>query len=173
MQEPNGTPTSWYDTAVICANGHVLTDELGRQPAKNASFCPNCGEGTMTDCPECEAPIRGRYHEPHLHMPPMRTPPSFCHDCGEPYPWTREKLQAAADLVDRIGRLSQQERLALKTELGEIMSDNPRTEVAALDVKRALGKASKAIGPLLRELVADLATEAARRIIFPDLASRP
>ena len=107
-----------------------------------------------------------------LDIPPLRTPPSFCHDCGEPYPWTREKLQAAADLIDRIKRLSQEERAALKTELGEIMTDNPRTKIAALEVKQALGKAGRIIGPLLRDAVAGLATEAALRIIFPDPATR-
>lgn len=172
MEKPDSTSTAWYGTALICANGHVLTDELERLPAKNARFCPECGEGTLTTCPECDAPVRGRYHEPPLTCPPLRTPPSFCHDCGEPYPWTRETLQAAADLIDRIKRLSQEERAALKTELGEIMTDNPRTKIAALEVKQALGKAGRIIGPLLRDAVAGLATEAARRIIFPDPATR-
>lgn len=157
----------------MCANGHVLTDDLEHAAAKNASFCPDCGEGTLTECPECEAILRGRYHQPPIDFPAMRTPPSFCHECGEPYPWTQDRLKAAAELVERMKRLSPTDRQLLRTELREIMTDNPRTQAAALDIKLALGKAGKVIGPLLRDLVAGLATEAARRIIFPDASSRP
>jgi len=168
MQVPDGTRMSWYGIALVCANGHVLTDDLERLPAKNARFCPQCGEGTMTECPECETPIRGHYYEPPLNIPTLRTPPAFCHDCGEPYPWTEEKLNAAAELLDKIKRLSPEERESLRIDFREIMTDNPRTRVAALDIKLALGKAGKVVRPLLRDLVTEMATEAARKIIFPE-----
>jgi len=168
MQTADGSRSSWYGIALVCANGHVLADDLEQQTARKARFCPECGEGTTSECPECGAPIRGRYHERRLAVTPMRKPPAFCHECGEPYPWTQDKLRAAADLLSRMKRLSPEEREALAIDFREIMTDNPRTQVAALDIKSALGKAGKVIGPLLRDLVGEIATEAARRIIFPN-----
>ena len=36
--------------------------------------------------------------------------PSFCPDCGEPYPWTEAKLKAAQELTDLNEDLSPEER---------------------------------------------------------------
>jgi hypothetical protein len=158
---------SWYDVAMVCANGHVVNDEVGRLPAKNSSFCPQCGEGTMTTCPECDALIRGLYHEGRIIVPHLASPPNYCHECGEPYPWTAERLKAADELIDEIRRLSEEESDLLKASVREIMTDNPRTQVAALHLGKGLRRAGKTIAPLLYDMAQRLAIEAAKGYILP------
>ena len=53
---------SYYETAQICKNGHVITDAHNQQPDMAKPFCPECGLETMTKCEHCDAPIQGRIH---------------------------------------------------------------------------------------------------------------
>ena len=32
----------WYHTALICLNGHVITDRLGSGPDSASKFCKKC-----------------------------------------------------------------------------------------------------------------------------------
>ncbi len=61
----------WYDTAQICINGHVINSMSKSHPEHNKKFCDKCGEPTITNCPKCNAPIRGHYHEPHMERRPV------------------------------------------------------------------------------------------------------
>ena len=61
---------TWYDTAQICQGGHVINPTSVGSPAHNQRFCHMCGKAAITACPACTAP-------------------SYCHNCGKGYPWTR------------------------------------------------------------------------------------
>jgi hypothetical protein len=54
----------WYDTAQICINGHIINSMSKSHPEHNKKFCDKCGAQTITNCPNCNAPIRGYYHAP-------------------------------------------------------------------------------------------------------------
>lgn len=190
-----------YNRAVICANGHVVNDQAQEAPERSSRFCRECGEGTLSECPECGEPIRGRYNDlplapravtastgqavtvPPSHASPpaeARIPhpagagaaapvapaPNFYHECGEPYPWTRDRLDASRQLADEVKGLSAEERVQLKECFPDLLSNNPRSEVAALRVRRLLGKAGGEALEALRALLVDLASETAKRIIF-------
>jgi hypothetical protein len=157
----------WFDRALTCVNGHLLNDQAEGTPRRNSPFCPLCGEGTLDACLGCGASVRGRYHDAGRQARPLARPPRYCHECGEPYPWTEERLQAARQLADEVEGLSDRERELLKQSLRDLLSDNPRTELAAVRFKRLVGKAAKEGGRALGNMALDLASETAKRVLLP------
>lgn len=156
-----------YDTAQICANGHVINSCSISTPHINRKFCERCGALTITKCPYCSATIRGAYCT--RSSTSSFTRPSFCPDCGKPYPWTEAKLKAAKELVDELDKLTPEERELLKKSLDDIMLDTPQTIVAATRFKKIAAKAAKAGKATvkeLRKLVVDIASETAKKIIL-------
>ena len=77
-----------FDTMLVCEKGHLLTARLKSNPHRFAKRCPNCGAQTISKCPKCNTDIRGA--APNAAMGPS-TPPRYCHECGEAYPWTSDK----------------------------------------------------------------------------------
>jgi len=79
---------SWYDTMLVCENGHKITDLFDSYPDHFVERCSGCGAKTISQCPHCQEKIRGYHHIPGVvgifDAPP---PPQFCHKCGNPYPW--------------------------------------------------------------------------------------
>ena len=135
----------------------------------NKNFCDRCGESTITNCQNCNASIRGYYHQSNGRAPiyPTDLPlPSFCLECGKPYPWTEAKLKAAKELSDILEDLSPKERDLLKKSIDDIVRDTPRTAVAANQFKILVAKAGRIIGEQLRNLVVDIASETAKKIIL-------
>ena len=92
--------------------------------------------------------------------------PIFCPGCGNPYPWTEAKLKAAKDLTDLLEDLSSEEREILKKSFDDIVRDTPQTTVAANQFKRVAAKVGKIAAEQLRELVVDIASETAKKIIL-------
>lgn len=52
---------SYYEQAVICENGHIITTVASASVAHSAPFCQTCGASTVRACPRCKAFIRGSY----------------------------------------------------------------------------------------------------------------
>ena len=158
------THGNWYDTAQICTNGHVINEQLVSSPHINKKFCDKCGAPTITNCQCCHATIRGAYHfGPNTSS---WTRPSFCPECGKPYPWTEAKLKAAHELTDLLEDLSPEEREILKKSFNDIVRETPQTTVAATQFKRLAAKVGKIAAEQLRELVVDIASETAKKIIL-------
>ena len=123
--------TSDYDVAQICLNGHVINAYAKTHPEHNEKYCSKCGKETIMRCPSCYKDIRGNYHIPEVYLPEYEIP-KWCYECGKPYPWTLEKLQAAKELTNEIENLTDDEKELLKTSLEDIVSDNPRTQLGAI-----------------------------------------
>jgi len=177
---------SWYDTAQICNNGHVVNWMSVSKPEYNRSFCDKCGAQTITNCQYCNAMIKGYYHtiewtkkdvikafQEAINPLPETIPynlgltlPSFCSECGKPYPWTEAKLKAAKELADLLEELSPEEREILKKSFDDIVRDTPQTPVAATQFERIAAKLGKAATEQLRKLVVDIASETAKKIIL-------
>lgn len=81
---------SEYDVAQICLNGHVITECLKLSPEKQVKFCPKCGTEAITKCKNCSAEIIGAHYVSETGYKKYEKP-SYCHNCGEPYPWAIEK----------------------------------------------------------------------------------
>jgi hypothetical protein len=154
-----------YLTAAICVNGHVRTDGIERNQGRYDRFCAQCGASVIAQCPNCKTPIRGDYHSDEVAVLAMYvTPaPAFCFQCGQPFPWTVEKLRAAKDLADEVEGLTSDDRTKLKDALDDISKVGPRNEVGAARIKRLLANATTATGKALWKIAIDVATEAAKK----------
>lgn len=88
--------------------------------------------------------------------------PHYCYNCGKPYPWTQVKLEAAKELAEELDGLNNEEKDVLKQSIEELTRDTPKTEVAAVKVKKFLAKASGAALSMLRDILVDIASETAK-----------
>lgn len=159
---------TWYDTAEICFNGHVSNEYSVSYPNHNKNFCDECGAKTIQKCPECEKAIRGHYHVPGvIGFSSEYTSPAFCYHCGIAFPWLKEKLDAAKEITMMIDELSPDEKVALNQSLDDLIKDSPRAPVAALRFKKLVAKASSAVGSAFRDILVDIASETAKKALWP------
>ena len=160
--------TGWYNQGKACVNGHAVTGNLGKSASAGDKFCSRCGASTIDACPECRQPLRGEFEVSSVVVLGGLgwTPPTFCHNCGKALPWTAARLAAAKELAEEADGLDEAERTKLQAALDDVVSDNPRTAVAATRIKKALAKLPGAAGKALRDLVVDIASEAAKKLIF-------
>jgi hypothetical protein len=92
--------------------------------------------------------------------------PALCYDCGKPFPWTAERLKVGKELADELEDRSLDDREKIKGALEDIARDGPRTEAAAVRLKRLLGKGTTATGKALWNIAISVATEAATKGLF-------
>lgn len=156
----------WYDAALACTNGHLVNSRSKARSERNAKFCPDCGQPTISQCPSCTADVRGYHNIPGVALLEPERPPAYCHACGAAYPWTQAMMDAAQELL-ALTALSDAEREQAAKDLHDASSDNPRTKVAAVRLKQVLGRVAPQFADGLRGLVVDIASEAAKKLIFP------
>jgi hypothetical protein len=156
-----------YDTAQVCLNGHTINEFAHSQSQRNQRFCGKCGTKTITQCPSCNQAIRGFYHNPGDLNLSRYTAPKFCHNCGEPYPWTARGLTAARELISEAENLKPEEKESLRKSLDDLVRDTPGTQVAAIRFKKFVSKAGKETADALRKIIVDVASETAKKILFP------
>jgi hypothetical protein len=161
-REHHGT----YATAAVCLRGHVATADAERHGAVS-KFCSKCGSEIITTCPSCAAPIHGHYVPPGISGVGglFKSLGSYCHQCGKPYPWTVEKLEAAKGLAEELENVTAEDREKLKVAIDDLAAGGPRAEAAAARIKRMLGKASTAVGQALWKISVEVASEAAKKIL--------
>ncbi len=166
-----GDPLDWgrnnmrsgYEIAQICLNGHVINPAVRSFPEHSSEFCAHCGSKTITKCPRCETPIRGEYFAEDVVIMSSYRPPVFCHACGHSLPWTQRAIKAARELVAELGDLSEDERELLTKSINDLVTDTPRTELAATRVKRYLAKLGDEARGIVVEVITKIATEAAKK----------
>jgi hypothetical protein len=94
---PRREERSWHDTMQVCVNGHQITSMATSNPEYQKKRCPKCGAPTLTTCPKCATTIPGYHHTPGVVDLGVVPVPSFCENCGEPYPWTGKENPAPDD----------------------------------------------------------------------------
>lgn len=78
-----------YEVMQVCENGHKITDSYRSSPELRQNTCDQCGADTIQQCAECDTPIRGRYNvDGVVSLTRGPEPKDYCHECGEPYPWS-------------------------------------------------------------------------------------
>ena len=154
-----------YDVAQICQNGHVANSTTRNMPEFNQKFCEKCGSATITNCPECKSPIRGSYWGGGLTGRYMT--PSFCINCGQPFPWTKSKLQAAHELAQELDNVTEEDRAILHQSIDDLVKDTPSTTVAATRFKKIMVKVGQGAASMFREILVDVLSEAAKKALFP------
>ncbi len=158
-----------YRNAIICTNGHVISAISTTGDNSNCKYCTDCGEATLTTCKHCNSYIQGLYFSPGVvYGKRSFDAPSFCHNCGKAYPWTIEKLKAIEELLFIDQSLSQAEAETLAKDLDSLMIDIPKTKVIATKMKLAFPKLDPAIKGVLRDLLVDISSETAKKILMPE-----
>lgn len=168
MFNPSPTPIeAHYEQALVCENGHLITDHLRIAPERAVPFCKACGAPTLSACPSCSTPIQGDYIVPGVLVTKSSyRRPTYCPHCGEAMPWTIKALNAARELAVDVDSLSPEERETLEQSLPELLSDTPMTKVAANKFKRLMLKVGGGTADVFRELLVDVMSEAARKAIW-------
>jgi hypothetical protein len=160
--------SSWYDTAQICKNGHLINAMAKSYPDSNQKFCQICGSETITNCENCKTPIRGSYHSSSMILLGVKFEiPKYCDNCGHSYPWTESKLQAAKQMVDLFEKLTPDEREVLKTNLDDLIRDSPQSEPSAYNFKKIMAKVGKESAGIMRGILVDIVSESIKKIIWP------
>ena len=79
----------------------------------------------------------------------------------------RKRNQAARELILEAEKLSVEEREILSKSLDDIVHDTPSTQLSVVRFKRLLPKTGREIAEALRSIVVDIASEAAKKAIWP------
>lgn len=155
---------SGYHTAQICKNGHVITSYADEYTYSKENYCSKCGSETITQCPKCSNTIRGRARD-YGYLGDYATP-SYCYHCGQAYPWTLDKLEATQELLALDCVLSNEELDYLSSNLNSLLVDTPKTNLVATKFKLSLSKISKVTASAVRDIIVDIASESAKKIIL-------
>ena len=70
-------------------------------------------------------------------------------------------------MSDELENLTPDERDLLKKSLDDIVSDTPQTTVSALRFKKLAAKAGSTAASALKDTLVDVASEAAKKVIWP------
>lgn len=158
---------SYYHTALICENGHLLASSLEYAGAKDAPHCERCGARTLSACANCNAPIRGGYaHHTQLYgtsYVARYDAPKFCHECGKPYPWTASAVMAWREMAEESEGLDESEKRRLAASIDDLVCDTPRTQLAVQRLKQLAPKLGVTVWGGMKEVLVSVATEAARK----------
>ena len=154
-----------YRNATICKNGHIVS----YSQAKVEKYCSKCGAITYSSCPKCGARIRGVYENPNvIYIGSLDYElPHYCYQCSKPYPWTQQILDNAVELLALDPNLDDESKELIKTAIPGLLVDSPSTPVAVAQYKAGIKKAADFIGNALRQVLVDVVSEAAKKVLFP------
>lgn len=151
----------YYDAALICLNGHMVTDDATSEDA--SPRCADCGETTTSDCPACKSQIRGQFHYDHGMTQRGRRVKSYCYNCGEAYPWTARKTDGVMELANAIEDLTDNEKDNLRDLLPNLIEETPRTPAAGFKVLAIIQRAGPAAKALLQDAIVSVAVDAGKK----------
>ena len=147
-----------YDVMQVCLNGHQITDVAELLPHHRKQFCPACGEKTVDACPECKAPIQG--HLKGIISKPVEVP-NNCPNCGTAYPWRQEAIANAVEVVQM--EMDAADAASVPDLVKMVTIEAPRTQVAALKLKKLIGKLGKPAYDISIHVLSDLLSETAKK----------
>lgn len=152
-----------YGVALICKNGHVCSDDISMTDTA-VKYCPECGEETISTCPSCGLQIRGCGHYDGVILLSNYHRPSYCINCGNPYPWTEKALEQAREIANE-ANLSKLEKDALLNAIRQIACDGEDTASAIGVVKACAKKAGGALEKILINVASNVATQVAIKML--------
>ncbi|WP_234121147.1 DUF2321 domain-containing protein [Clostridium hydrogenum] len=156
----------YYHIAQICLNGHKITTAADDSPELKENFCSKCGAATITNCPDCNTSIRGYYEvEGVFSLGNKYKVPSYCHNCGKPYPWTKTALESAKSLIDEDENLNSDEKKQFFDTLPDLIveSPTPKTQLAAARFKRFISKAATYTADGVKDIIVNIASETIKK----------
>jgi hypothetical protein len=136
---------SGFYTAAVCSRGHMVAADVGTHAHRSQSFVPSAGQRSFWFAKlQGQRPRPLRFAWIDCGGGNYPDPPKFCFSCGQPFPWTVEKLEAAKRLADALDEVSPSDREKLKMALGDVAAAGPRAEAAAARIKKLIRKAGSA-----------------------------
>ncbi len=156
----------FYDLGQVCENGHAVNGHARSDPVRNEKHCSMCGARTITVCPSCSMEIRGTYEVPGVVvLGAGYAPPAFCHECGQPYPWTADGLRAAESLADEMA-LPDDETALLKESVRDMVRETPNAPVAKARFKRIIRNVEGEAKGAMRAVLTNITSKAIIESIF-------
>lgn len=150
-----------YREAQVCLNGHTITRDLENEGG--SKFCPKCGEKTVTNCVDCDAILRGsRLGGAHFGNLP---PDSYCYSCGEPYPWTKNILEATRELANEFDELDDNDRTLLVESIPDLIVDTPNTEISKVRFGKVYNKLGEKAKQALYKLLVDVLSNIGKDVL--------
>lgn len=144
-----------YYNAIICKNGHVIS-AIGDNTDK---FCKICGSETITACTQCQTPIRGKICNDMLLIGINYELPAYCYKCGAPFPWTVSALDAAKEIINFDSAIPDNEKEMVIHSIPDIISETPKSNIAAIRFKKVMSCAGKFTADALRQFIIDFGCE--------------
>jgi hypothetical protein len=160
-----------YRIAEVCRNGHVSTSNADEYPDRREKFCSKCGEVTITHCSGCKLAIRGSYVKFGMQFaaPDLNhdrySPPAFCFNCGQAFPWTEIKIAGAMELLETTD-IPAVELQQFRDDLTEATKDTPKTAAASARIRKVLGRVGSSVASAIRDITVDILSEAAKKAIW-------
>lgn len=154
-----------YNTSIICKNGHLISGDSNGNNSDN-KYCRKCGAETITSCPYCNTPIRGRYEMDGIaDFTSYEYVPSYCHNCGKPYPWTETALKSANALINEDENLNSSEKQQLAETLPDLIVETPtpKTQLSIARFKKLFRKAASYTADGVKEIIVDIASETIKK----------
>lgn len=148
-----------YYPAFICENGHVVKS---LSDSCSDKFCSICGARVIHKCPNCNAVIRGHSRETYGFLTEY-TAPSYCIDCGKPYPWIVNAIEATALMLKEEPGLTFDECQKLIDILPDVITETPKTQLAAIRIRKTIATAGKFVAEGLRKFVIDFGCEVLKK----------
>ena len=153
-----------YSGATICLNGHVVS----YRNANSQKYCSKCGQETYSTCTHCGQPIRGKYEAQGIvDLTGYYDKPYYCYNCGEPYPWTQIILDNAVELLALDDDINDESKQLIKDSLPDLMIETPKTPIAVAKYKKGMSKAGQVVADSMRQLLVDVISETAKKVLFP------
>ncbi len=153
-----------YEVQQVCEDGHRITDCYNSSPEKRKKFCEKCGKVTLTACPGCRVEIQGpqidaRFDPQRRTLETQVSVPSYCPNCGEPYPWTQNRIAKALQTFTEFGDLNEEEKKTIEQDIENIAKDVPGTELSAMRIKQIWDKCSRAGYAVIMEFASHTAAK--------------
>ena len=145
--------------AQVCKKGHLINEDANTHPEYNKKFCTYCGAETITNCVNCGAEIHACEWKGIIHID------SFCYNCGEPHPWTKDALLAAAALIYETEEIPDDLKDRTVETLRDVITETPSTTLAVTRLKKCMTSAGKFASDSLRQFVIEFGCELAVRIL--------
>ena len=143
-----------YFPAFICENGHPVSTTAYSCPDK---YCSICGKAVISKCKNCGSTIRGDYDSQFGYIGEYEVP-SYCPDCGKPYPWTIAAIEATMYMLEE-SELSSDEQRKLIDILPDVLAETPKTQLASIRFKKAMSNAGSFIAEGLRDFAVEFGCE--------------
>lgn len=132
--------------AFICTNGHPISTSSANCKDK---YCSLCGKPVISKCENCNTVIKGKYDGQFGTIADYKVP-SYCPDCGKPYPWTKVAIEATVYMLEE-SDLAPDEQKKLIEVIPDVFTETPKTQLASIRYKKAIAGAGNFVADGLRE----------------------